>query len=118
MQKAFEKEFAGAANVKWSTYEDYIKVDFIFNNVPLIACYNMVGENLAVMRNIQFLSLPLVLQFNLQKNYKNYGITRLFELVNKEGTQYYLTLEKDDSYIQLHSYENSEWEVLEKKQKK
>ncbi len=28
VQKAFEKEFAGAANIKWSTYEDYIKVDF------------------------------------------------------------------------------------------
>jgi hypothetical protein len=52
VQEAFEKEFAGAVDVKWSAYDEFIKVDFTFNDVRLIACYTPDGGSLAVMRNI------------------------------------------------------------------
>jgi hypothetical protein len=118
VQKAFEREFAGALNVKWSTFENYIKVDFSLNDVPLIACYNPQGEKLAVIRNIQFSLLPLVLQFNKEKHYKDYWISQLFEMANEEGTHYFLTLENADETIRLVSHETNDWELIRKEEKK
>ena len=31
VRKAFEKEYAGAADVQWYVYDEYTKVDFTFN---------------------------------------------------------------------------------------
>lgn len=114
VRRAFEKEFAGAVDVKWSTVEDYIKVDFSLNDVPLIACYNAEGEKLAVIRNIQFSILPLVLQFDQKKHFPDYWVSQLFELVNEGGTHYYLTLENANQKIQLVSHGSSEWELVRK----
>lgn|SRR4030095_6049432 len=114
VRRAFEKEFAGAVDVKWSTFEDYIKVDFSLNDVPLIACYNAEGEKLAVIRNIQFSILPLVLQFDQKKHFPDYWVSQLFELVNEGGTHYYLTLENANQKIQLVSHGSSEWELVRK----
>jgi len=114
VRRAFEKEFAGAVDVKWSTFEDYIKVDFSLNDVVLIACYNAEGEKLAVIRNIQFSILPLVLQFDQKKHFPDYWVSQLFELVNEGGTHYYLTLENANQKIQLVSHGSSEWELVRK----
>ena len=114
VRRAFEKEFAGAVDVKWSTCEDYIKVDFSLNDVVLIACYNAEGEKLAVIRNIQFSILPLVLQFDQKKHFPDYWVSQLFELVNEGGTHYYLTLENANQKIQLVSHGSSEWELVRK----
>jgi len=118
VQKAFEKEFAGAVDVQWSIYDDYIKVDFSLKDMRLIACYNNEGETLAVVRNIHSSLLPLLLQFDLKKIYKNYWITDLFELADSGGTHYYLTLENADGTVQLHSNGNNEWEFVRKERKK
>src|SRR4030095_5335998 len=117
VRRAFEKDFAGAVDVKWSTLEDCIKVDFSLNDVPLIACYNAEGEKLAVIRNIQFSILPLVLQFDQKRHFSDYWISQLFELVNGEGTHYYLTVENAEEKIQLVSHESSEWELIRKEKK-
>jgi hypothetical protein len=58
--------------------------------------------------------LPLTLQSELGKNYKDYWITQLFELVNKEGTEYHLTLEKADRIVQLRSNRAEGWEFIRK----
>jgi len=118
VQKAFEHEFAGAANVKWSTFEDYIKVDFSFNDVALMAVYDFSGEKLAVIRNIQFSILPMVLQFQKKRHYSDYWISQLFEVVNEEGTHYYLTVENANEAIRLVSHESSDWEMIGKDEKK
>src|SRR6185436_18299744 len=99
--KAFEKDFIGAVNVQWYAYDEYVRVDFTFNNVPLIACYNLDGERLALVRNVLFTSLPLSLQFDLGKKFKTYWVSQLYELVNNDGTQYRLTLESADQIIHL-----------------
>jgi hypothetical protein len=118
IQRAFEKDFAGAVGVKWSTFEDYIKVDFSLNDVPIMACYNAEGEKLAVIRNIQFSILPLVLQFDQKKHFRDYWISQLFELVNEEGTHYHLTVENAKEKIQLVSDESSQWELIRKEERK
>ena len=114
IKQSFEKEFAGAVDVTWYTYDEYIRVDFTFKDMRLVGYYNNEGETLALVRNIQFSSLPLMLQLDLKKNYKDYWISQICELSNKEGTQYYLTLENADMTTKLRSTGSNDWYVASK----
>ncbi len=116
--RSFQKEFAGATDVQWRSYDEYIRVDFTFNNVSLVACYSLGGVRLALARNILFSSLPLALQFDFGKKYKNSWVSQLYELVNKDGTQYRLTLENADQTIHLWSDGNDDWQVVNEEEKK
>ena len=116
--RAFQKEFIGATDVQWRAYDDYTRVDFTFNNVPLVACYSSDGVRLALIRNIMFSSLPLALQFDLGKKYKDHWVSQLYELVNNGGTQYRLTLQSADQMIHLRSNGNDDWEVVKVEEKK
>ena len=116
IRKAFEKEYAGAVNVTWYVFDDYIKVDFSFGGMQLAGFYSKDGRMLGVARNIYFSSLPLMLQIEQRKNYKDYWITGIYELSNGDGTRYYLTIENADSKIKIGST-GSDWEVVKKYEK-
>ncbi len=118
IRQSFEKEFAGAIDVKWYTHDEYTQVDFSFNGVQLMVYYNNNGETLALVRNIGFSSLPLLLQFDLKRNYKDYWITQIRELTNRGGTHYYLILENADKTIKLRSFGSNEWDLMGKEAKK
>jgi len=117
IKRAFEKEYVGAADVKWYVYNEYIKVDFTFSGMQLVGFYNKDGRMLGVARNINFSALPLMLQIEQRKNYKGYWITEIYELANGDGTRYYLTLENADKVIKLGSTGNENWEVVKKQEK-
>ncbi|HEV8507043.1 MAG TPA: hypothetical protein VGQ53_16645 [Chitinophagaceae bacterium] len=117
IKRAFEKEYAGAADVKWYVYDEYIKVDFSFNGMQLVGFYGKDGRMLGVARNINFASLPLMLQIEQRKNYKGYWITEIYELANGEGTRYYLTLENADKVIKLGSSGSGNWDIVKKQEK-
>jgi len=116
IRKAFEKEYAGAADVKWYVFDEYTKVDFTLNGMQLAGFYSKDGRMLGVARNIQFSSLPLMLQIEQRKNYKAYWITEIYELSNGDGTRYYLTLENANKKIKLGSTGNG-WEVIKNQEK-
>ncbi len=116
VRKAFEKEYAGAADIKWYVFDQYTKVDFTFNGMQLAGFYSKDGVMLGVARNIPFSSLPLMLQIGQKKNYKGYWITEIYELTNGDGTRYYLTLENADNKIKIGST-GSDWEVVKKYEK-
>jgi ABC-type glycerol-3-phosphate transport system substrate-binding protein len=117
IRKAFEKEYAGAANVKWYVFDEYTKVDFTFNGMQLVGFYTKDGEMLGVARNIPFSSLPLMLQIGQKKDYKDYWITEIYELAKTDGTRYYLTLENANRVIKLGSTGSDNWEVVKKHEK-
>ena len=117
IKRAFEKEYAGAADVKWYVYTEYIKVDFTFSGMQLVGFYNKDGRMLGVARNIYFSSLPLLLQIEQRKNYKDYWITEIYELANGDGTRYFITIENADKVIKLGSTGTDNWEVVKKQDK-
>jgi hypothetical protein len=118
IKKAFEKEYAGAADVQWYTFDNYVKVDFSFEGLHLMAFYNNNGDMIGLARNISFSSLPILLQLEQRKHYSNYWITSIYELVNGEGSRYYLTLENADNIIKLGSNGTANWELVKKQDKK
>lgn len=114
---AFNKEFSGAKEVKWTASSDFYKVSFVFNDQYISAFYNKVGELIGLTRNISSLNLPLQLQTRLRADYSDYWITDLFEMSGTEGTNYYITVEKADTRIVLKSSGNLDWSVFRKTSK-
>ena len=88
---AFNQEFAGAKDVKWTTNETFYKASFEFNGQYVYAFYQLDGELLAITRNISSLDLPINLQSSLKKHYQGYWISDLFEISNNEGTKGFTT---------------------------
>jgi hypothetical protein len=110
---AFNKEFAGAKDVQWTSAENYYKAAFVFNGQNVTAFYQLDGELMAMTRNISSLELPISLQTNLKNNYSKYWISDLFEISNNEETSYYITLENADSKIVLKS-NSTKWNTFKK----
>jgi hypothetical protein len=115
--KAFNKEFAGVKEVKWTTAENYYKAEFVFNGQNVTAFYQVDGEMMALTRNISSLELPISLQTNLKNNYSGYWISDLFEMSNSEGTSYYITMENADSKVVLKSVGSGKWTSFKKMSK-
>ncbi len=109
VKQNFEKEFAGAVDVKWYSLDDYVQVDFTFRDMRLMGYYSQDGETLGLARHITFSSLPLQLQLDVKKSYKDYWITQIYELDNKEGTRYFITIENADKSIKLGSIGSTGW---------
>lgn len=114
---AFNKEFNGAKEVKWTSGTDFYKASFIFNDQYISAFYNREGELTALTRNISVVTLPLSLQKKLRADYGEYWISDLFEMSASEGTHYYITLEKADAKVVLKSSDNTDWTVFRKTSK-
>ena len=114
---SFNKEFAGAKDVQWTTTSNYYKASFVFNDQFVSAFYQLDGELIATSRNISSLELPMSLQTNLKKNYNSYWISDLFEISTNDGTSYYITLDKADSKVVLKSSGNGNWETFRKTSK-
>jgi hypothetical protein len=111
---AFNKEFAGAKNVQWSSTSDFYKAEFVYNDQTVNAYYKPDGEFIALTRNITSTELPVSLQTNLRNNYNSYWISDLFEVSSYEGTSYYITLEKADSKIVLKADGSGKWTPFKK----
>jgi hypothetical protein len=83
----------------------------------LCAYYNNEGAMLAIVRNIPFSSLPLALQFDLKKSYKDSWITNISEVTTQDGTQYLVTLENSNRRAQLRSNGSHDWKVIKREAK-
>lgn len=112
--KAFNKEFAGVKGVHWTSINGYYKAAFIFNDQHVTAFYQMNGALLKLSKNISSLDIPISLQVKLKNNYSDYWISNLLEIVNKEGTSYYITLEKADFKLVLKSTDFANWVSFKK----
>ena len=115
--KSFEKEFAGAQDVQWTTNKDFVKVTFTLNEQVVYAFYEPNGNLLGVTRNIVSSQLPINLLTDLKKNYSSHWITDLFEMASSNENVYYVTLENADQKLVLKSSGTSGWELFRKERK-
>ena len=113
----FKKEFVNAKDVVWQNSKEYIKATFSMNEQVMFAFYNSNGELLAISRNISSEKLPISLLTSLRKNYNEYWITDLFEMVSGGEGSYYITLENADVKLVLKSDEFGGWDVYTKVKK-
>lgn len=114
---SFKQEFAGAKDVSWQNNREYIKATFTLNDQVMFAFYSQGGELLAITRNISSDKLPISLLTNLKKNYSDFWITDLFEMVAGGNGTYYITVQNADVELVLKSDEFGGWEVYKKSKK-
>lgn len=114
---AFKLEFSGATDANWYADQDYYKVTFTLNDQRLFAFYSTGGEFIAVTRYISSAQLPLFLQHNLRKFYRNAWVSDLYEVATKSGTNYYVTLETADTKTVLKSVNGRDWSVYKRTKK-
>jgi hypothetical protein len=110
----FKKEFVNAKDVIWQNNKDFVKATFSLNDQVMFAYYTPGGELLAITRNISSDKLPISLLTSLKKNYSDYWITDLFEVVANGTGTYYVTVESADFEITLKSDEFGGWETFKK----
>ena len=113
----FKTEFKGATEANWTTGKNFYKVTFTLSDQKLYAYYNMEGDFIAVSRYISSIQLPLTLQTGLKNDYSKYWISDLFEMADKQGTTYYVTLENADAKIVLQSTDGKNWYTYGKNKK-
>jgi hypothetical protein len=116
-EQSFKKEFAQAKDVKWQKTGEMVKATFTLNDRVLFAYYNASGDLVAVTRNITTDQLPITLLTSLRKNYTDYWVTDLFEMVSGGETNYYVTVENADHRIVLKSDDFATWSSYRKEKK-
>jgi hypothetical protein len=114
---SFQKDFAGAKDVKWENSKEFAKATFNLNGQVLFAYYSENGEMIAMTRNIVSTQLPINLLNELKKDYSNFWISDLFEMATGNETAYYVTIENADFVIVLKSTDATSWEQFKKDKK-
>ena len=115
---SFNKEFAGAKEVNWTSGKTFAKATFKLNDQVMFAYYSNQGELIAVTRNIVSEQLPLNLLADLRKNFQDHWISDLFELTSdNETVYYYLTLESATQTVVLKSNGAQGWDVYKREKK-
>lgn len=111
---AFNNEFSTAKEVEWTAGNNYYKATFKYKNKYVFAFYSTEGILLNLTHYLSPVDLPMSLQINVQKDYKEYWISDLFELVKDDSTSYFITLEKADKTIILESSGGNDWTIVKK----
>jgi len=115
--QSFKKEFAQAKDVSWQKSGDMFRATFSLNERVLFAYYNQSGDLMAITRNITTDQLPIALQTLLRKNYTEYWVSDLFEMVSGGQTSYYITVENADHKVVLKSEDFGSWSTYRKEKK-
>jgi len=115
--QSFKKEFAQAKDVSWQKSGDMFRATFTLNERVLFAYYSQSGDLMAITRNITSDQLPIALQTSLRKNYTEYWVSDLFEMVSGGQTSYYITVENADHKVVLKSEDFGSWSTYRKEKK-
>jgi hypothetical protein len=116
-EQSFKKEFVHAKDVSWQKSGDLVKATFTLNERVLFAYYNETGDLVAITRNITTDQLPIALLASLKKNYSEYWVSDLFEMVSGGQSNYYITLENADHKVVLKSDDFANWSTFKKEKK-
>jgi hypothetical protein len=110
IKTTFSELFDKATEVNWETISGFYMATFKQGDQYLTAYFNPAGTIEAVSRNIVMTSLPLILQKELQDKVQNGWIIETSELLGKNGTAYYVTIENANTKTVYEATQNS-WSV-------
>ena len=116
-EQSFKKEFVNAKDVKWQRSGELVKATFSINDRVMFAYYNIAGDLVAITRNITTDQLPIAFLNSLKKNFSDYWISDLFEMVSDGQTSYYITVENSTHKLVMKSNEFAGWDTYKKERK-
>jgi len=110
---ALSENFNGIKQASWAKVSDLYKAEFIFGETVVSAFFNENGDLVATGRDVATTQLPIDLQIALTKNYKDYSVTKSFEVDMQGEVTYYLMLDSSTKKLQLQSTSFG-WEKYQK----
>lgn len=114
---SFRKDFKKAELLSSEQGKVYTKLTFKMSDMVMFAYYDADGQLIALVRNIKSNQLPIQLMLKVKQNYADCWISDLFEINADGGTNYYITLENENTRVTLRSADSNNWEVYNKKSK-
>lgn len=114
--QSFHQSFGKQKEVDWSVANELYKANFMLNGQYVAAYFEANGKMVAITHRITTLQLPIILQAKLKKDYNDYWVSDLFEVI-KDDVEYYITLETADTKIVLQATPGSKWSVYQKSDK-
>lgn len=111
--RTFQKEFANAERISWSTTGPLAKATFTIGGQEWYAFYSEAGKRVALGRNIHISHLPINLITDVNVTYfqKGYWATAAFEVSKDDESAFYMSVENADEKLLLKSINLSEWMV-------
>jgi len=101
--RTFQKDFAGASDVRWSVSDEVVKANFTYLNARTEAYFNMDGELIGTARNVLYNELPLAVTKEIEKRYGAAGVYEIAEYFNSTGTGYMMTVDLGKKKLQVRS---------------
>ena len=93
----FNKQFAGAENVKWSTINDgVLKVSFTWGGARAEAFFDENAELIGTERNIFYNQVPLNVMRSLNTRFKDPIVLAVSEISVNGSTTYHISLEENN----------------------
>lgn len=101
-ESAFNKLFAGASDVKWSTLEGgFIQASFYWSDHRTIAYFSPDAEFLGSVRTLFFNQLPLNVMRAIDNQYGSKSVIEIREITNDEGTSYVVVVDQKEKRIKV-----------------
>ncbi len=98
----FEKEFAGAMDVQWSSIKDEVYLaSFLLNNDKMNVWFNEEGDVVAIQRSVNKSQMTYLAVKTLITLSEQQAINGIAE-VNKDGDMYYLVNTENDKFKYLY----------------
>jgi hypothetical protein len=99
----FVKTFPQATGVAYEVKHEFTEVSFTWNNINLLAFYDMEGNLIGTSRAVEIKDLPLSYMLNIKREYAGYVITDAIEFDNADsGLSYYVTVVGPEKSYVLH----------------
>jgi hypothetical protein len=109
VQASLIKNFSSAKDISWKETKNYNEATFTIDGQVLTAFYTGNTHPFAISRNISTTQLPLLLLGEIKRNYADYWVSGLLELMIDGHSEYYITLENADKKTILKSDDASHW---------
>ena len=117
VKDSFKKEFPEAESAKWSTTNDYNRVDFVMKDYRLGAFFSKQGDLLETRRDLNYNQLPLTVMKELEKNFPETAFSQIEEISNSSGTKYTLIAETSKKIFKVIATPDGTISVVERTRK-
>jgi len=111
---AFQKEFSFAKNAKWEVKGNLTQVNFLINDLAVMAWYNSDAELVTTARNILYNQLPISVIRTLEKEYAGADFFGITEVERNNETYYQIMADKKNKKYFLKASPSGNIIVLKK----
>ncbi len=96
-EQEFEKQFAGASDVRWTKETGgYLSVSFTWAGHRTVAYFNSDGHLEGSIRGLYFNQLPLAVMRSFNNDFQHSVILEIREISNADGVRYIILFEQNN----------------------